>query len=111
VIAWKHATMIILSAAVMGCRSPVEHQRLTPTDPVVSDSDDIEAIALSCSGCHADEARPGIPALSGLSSGDLYDSLSSYKRSTDGSTVMHRIARGYSDEELQRLAEHFGEES
>lgn len=64
-------------------------------------------IALTCSGCHSD-AGGAIASLSGYSEVQLRQSLLNYKADRNGSTVMHRLARGYSDEEIAVLSAYLG---
>ena len=66
--------------------------------------------ALSCTGCHADTAGRGIPSLAGRSADQLLASLRVYGQPDTGTTVMHRIARGYTDEQLTALADYFAEQ-
>lgn len=65
-------------------------------------------MAMACSGCHA---APGgaIVALDGYDEETLRDTLSRYRSETDGTTVMHRLARGYSDDDIDLLSQHLAE--
>ncbi|MEO1322925.1 MAG: hypothetical protein AAFV59_07960 [Pseudomonadota bacterium] len=64
-------------------------------------------LVLSCSGCHS--ARNGaIASLAPYTEDMLRATLIRYKSESDGTTVMHRLARGYSDEEIDLIAEHLG---
>lgn len=69
-------------------------------------SDDADRIlAASCNGCHVSPAAAGgIPSLEGTSSTQLETLLLAYKHGTQPGTLMDRIARGYSDDELRRIA-------
>lgn len=66
--------------------------------------------AASCAACHGTDGRSEGASLrlAGKSSDYLYDNLIAFKTGTRAATVMHQHARGYSDQELRRLAEHFG---
>ena len=79
-----------------------------PSDqPSVTDDEtlrDSAGLALSCSGCH----MPGgsaIVSLDGLSRDQIYAGLQRYSGEADGSTVMHRLVRGYSDPQLQAISD------
>lgn len=61
----------------------------------------------SCSGCHRVE-NESIPPLDNLSSDDLRDSLLAYKNDPNGRSVMHRIMRGYTEDEIEQLSEELG---
>ena len=55
---------------------------------------------MACSGCHSDLPGSAIPSLKNLSENDLVEKLTTYSTDTDGSTVMHRLARGYTESEI-----------
>lgn len=64
-------------------------------------------LALACSGCHAD-ASGAIASLRGYSEAQMRQSLLNYKTDSNGSTVMHRLARGYSDADIALLSAYLG---
>lgn len=68
-------------------------------------------LAASCTGCHAGPAgtATAIPGLQGLSGDDIRARLEAYATEPEGTTVMHRIARGYSTAELDAIATYLGE--
>lgn len=70
----------------------------------------IEIVAMSCAACHGTDGRlrTAIPALAGRPAVILNTQLQAFK--TDqmpGATVMPRITKGFTDEDLQALAEYF----
>jgi sulfide dehydrogenase cytochrome subunit len=69
-------------------------------------------LASSCSGCHrAGPARPeGIPDLAGLGTDEIAQKLRAYRSGEAAATLMNRLARGYSEEEIDLLARTLGEE-
>jgi sulfide dehydrogenase cytochrome subunit len=62
--------------------------------------------AASCSGCHAASARveTPVPPLKGRSQADITDAMIEYKSGKRGGTIMDRIAKGFSDEEIRAIA-------
>lgn len=62
--------------------------------------------AASCSGCHS--PTPGVgaamPGLSGLDAEGIAAAMAAYRTGERASTVMGRIARGFSDEESRAIA-------
>jgi sulfide dehydrogenase cytochrome subunit len=68
-----------------------------------------ETLALQCFGCHGFEGRsPGrIPKLDD-SSEEIQEELEEFRTGQHESTIMDRIVRGYTDEEIRLLAEYFG---
>lgn len=67
---------------------------------------DARAIALNCVICHHDGAENAndIPSLEGLTETQLRQSLLDFKYDKTPSTLMSRIAKGYSDDELAAVA-------
>ena len=63
----------------------------------------------SCAACHGTDGRsPGaIPSINGKSARFIVDSLKGFRDGTRPSTVMGRHTKGYSDEEIQLIADHF----
>lgn len=68
--------------------------------------------AASCAACHGTNGRSGsvIPALAGKPKDDLLKALKDFKSDKKTATVMHQHAKGYSDEQLERLAEYFSKQ-
>ena len=66
-----------------------------------------QAASLSsvCTGCHgADQSNEGIVSLQGYSALRISVLFRKYKNDPNGPTAMHRMARGYSDEEIKMIA-------
>jgi len=65
--------------------------------------------AASCMACHGTDGRAEGTGLTigGLPAKDLLGKLLGYKRGTLSATIMHQHAKGYSDEELSRIADYF----
>lgn len=70
---------------------------------------DVRLWAASCAACHGTHGKAegaGL-TLAGKPANELYGSLIAYKTGTKAATVMHQHAKGYADEELRALADHF----
>jgi cytochrome subunit of sulfide dehydrogenase len=64
--------------------------------------------ASSCTGCHAARpAGPPVPRLEGAKSAELAAALRDFKSGKRPATVMGRIAKGFSDPEIDALARWF----
>ena len=63
---------------------------------------------MACGGCHSPNSRAFV-ALDGYDADAMRTALRIYKEEADGTTVMHRLARGYSDEDIDLLAAYFAE--
>lgn len=90
----KHVSAMGLLLALMAACGPV-------AEPTQSRS--AASLAASCSGCHA-ASGGAITDLSGWTEAQLLTSLDSYRTYTDGTTVMHRLARGYSAAQIAEIA-------
>ena len=61
-------------------------------------------LAAVCTGCHAPTGQV-VPPLAGYSAQQIVALMRSYA-TADGGTAMHRLARGYSDADVESLAAH-----
>lgn len=82
--------------------------------PVLADSHQSSGakgstIGYTCMGCHGDGGMGSgeIPRLAGLPAAVTAGKMLAYKSDAQVGTVMNRIAKGYSDEEIQAVAEFF----
>jgi cytochrome c553 len=66
-------------------------------------------LAGSCSGCHgpAGQGSGAMPAIAGLPEAHLAQLLAQFRAGQRPASVMHQLARGYSEEEIAALARHF----
>ncbi|MBI3775530.1 MAG: cytochrome C [Gammaproteobacteria bacterium] len=66
-------------------------------------------LANPCAGCHGmDGVSTGsIPSINLLSADAIVAALKAFKSGERPGTVMDRIAKGYTDEEIQRIADYF----
>jgi len=67
---------------------------------------DAPAGAVSCSGCHAGSARveTPVPRLAGRPAAEITDAMLAYKSGKQTGTIMDRIAKGFSDDEIRAIA-------
>lgn len=68
-----------------------------------------EMLAHQCYACHGTHGVGAgkIPELAELDKDDIMESLTGFKSGTERSTIMDRHAKGYSDEEIELLADYF----
>ena len=62
--------------------------------------------AASCSGCHSAGATAASPVsrLYGRDAGDIMTAMAGFRDGSLPATVMNRIAKGFSDDELRAIA-------
>jgi cytochrome c553 len=65
--------------------------------------------AVSCSGCHPASAKvtSPVPRLAGQDRAAIVRAMQDFRSGQRAGTVMDRIAKGFTDDEIQALAEWF----
>lgn len=67
-------------------------------------------LANTCVGCHGVDgisSGPAIPSIAGLSELYFTDTMKAYRDGSRPSTIMTRIAKGYSDQDIEDMAKYF----
>ena len=66
-------------------------------------------LAATCANCHGTngQARGDMKPLAGLSADKIVAMLADYKSGNQPATIMHQIAKGYTDEQLRLVAGFF----
>lgn len=67
-------------------------------------------LAYACAACHGfngNSQGPSTPNLAGISKYYFMDAMEAFKEDERPATVMNRIARGYSEDEIKLMAEFF----
>ena len=68
------------------------------------------ALAANCAACHGtngNSAGGAIPGLAGVNKEYFVNQLKAFKEGKREATVMHQIAKGYSDAEIAAIADFF----
>lgn len=65
--------------------------------------------AATCTGCHGTNGRSegAIPTIAGLAKSEIVRLMLEFKNTQRAATVMHQHAKGYSDEQIARIAAFF----
>ena len=89
--------MIRLMATAIGCAT-LAVAAVAAAEPPVG--------AVSCSGCHPSSARVAspIPRLAGRDKAELAKAMLEFRSGARTGTVMDRIAKGFTDDEIQAIA-------
>jgi cytochrome subunit of sulfide dehydrogenase len=63
--------------------------------------------AAACSGCHpaSSAADTNVPALAGRKAQEIVTQMRAFRSGQRAATVMDRIAKGYSDTEIEAIAD------
>lgn len=80
-----------------------------PLSTASAQADPVAVLAAACTSCHGVDGRSttAIPSLAGRPADDLAAALLAYRDGTRGGTIMDRIARGYTPEQIALLAAWF----
>jgi sulfide dehydrogenase cytochrome subunit len=75
------------------------------------DADIVRGMAATCANCHAAEGRVygAIPPIGARDPNTLLQQLKDFKSGTRPATVMHQLARGFTDAQLEQLAAYFAQ--
>lgn len=92
-------TTTILALSLLGAAAPA------------FTADDVNARnwAATCTGCHGTNGHSagGIPSVAGLDKAYIVKVMQEYKTGKRAATVMHQHAKGYTDEQIERIAAFF----
>jgi cytochrome c553 len=68
------------------------------------------SLAASCAACHGTDGRaqPGMVSLAGSNKDDMVRKMLDYKADrVPAATIMHQLAKGYTDEQIAAIAGYF----
>ena len=83
---------------------------LLATGSAYAASPSAQALSIPCAGCHGFDGAsvgPASPSLAGLPKEFFVEAMVAYQNGERPATVMDRIAKGYSLEEIEKMAEFF----
>lgn len=80
-----------------------------PTVPAQADSMDMTMLANPCAGCHGTDGKSkgGMPSIAGKTARFISSALRDFRDGKRTSTVMQRIAKGYTDAQIDELAKYY----
>lgn len=71
-------------------------------------------LAANCANCHGTDGASagggGMPGLAGLSPTYFVEQMRAFRDGKRAATIMHQIAKGYSDEQIVALADYFSKQ-
>ena len=74
----------------------------------------VRGMAANCASCHGTQGRaaPGatVPGLAGRSKEEIASIMGQFKSGQRPATVMHQIAKGYGDAEIDAIADYFSKQ-
>jgi cytochrome subunit of sulfide dehydrogenase len=107
---WVAVTLLIASL-------PVAAQQPAPppafAEPNLT-ANGARSMAASCATCHGTNGKPAaessIAPLAGRSREDLVQIMAQFKEGKRPATLMHQIAKGYSDAEIAAIADYYSKQ-
>lgn len=71
----------------------------------------VAGLAATCANCHGTQGKPvagsALPALAGMPKDSMLASLRAFKDGSRPATIMHQLAKGYTDAQLDQIAGYF----
>ena len=94
---WRKA--VAVAALLLGSQLA-----LAQADPL-----QVRGWAAGCANCHGTNgvAQPGMVSLAGVPKVQMVKTLLDFKAGRRPATIMHQLAKGYTDEQLEQLAGYF----
>jgi sulfide dehydrogenase cytochrome subunit len=75
----------------------------------------VRALAMNCAMCHGTNGRTvegsSVASLAGRPAAEIDALMKAFKEGTRQATIMHQIAKGYSDAEIAAIAEYFSKQT
>jgi cytochrome subunit of sulfide dehydrogenase len=69
------------------------------------------ALAATCANCHGTSgvavSNASVPGLAGMPASYIVEQMKAFKAGTRPATVMHQLAKGYSDAQIDAIAAYF----
>jgi cytochrome c553 len=71
----------------------------------------LNSLAATCANCHGTGGRAidgaAVPGLAGMPANYIVEQMKGFKSGVRPATVMHQLAKGYSDAQIEQLAAYF----
>ena len=71
----------------------------------------LKGLAATCANCHGTNGKSindaALPTLAGMQSTAIIEQMQAFKSGTRSATIMHQIAKGYTDDQIKLLANYF----
>jgi sulfide dehydrogenase cytochrome subunit len=112
-IAWEG-----IAAAMLATSLPAWSQQPAPPPAFAAanlSESGVRSMASACAACHGTQGKPvagsTVAALAGRPAQDIQDAMAQFRDGKRPATVMHQIAKGYSDAEVAAIAGYFSKQA
>jgi sulfide dehydrogenase cytochrome subunit len=86
---------------------------VAPAASAKSDPDPIRYVAANCANCHGTTGRSSgaMPSIAGLQKPYFVEQMRLFRDGKRPATIMHQISKGYSDQQIEQLADYFARQA
>jgi cytochrome c553 len=109
---------MLLALAGLGSALALAQQPAAPAPnfaPPDLSAKGVQSMAAACSMCHGTNGRPvagsAVAGLAGRPRDEIVQSMAQFRAGSKPATIMHQVAKGYSDAEVAALADHFSRQA
>jgi cytochrome subunit of sulfide dehydrogenase len=84
-----------------------------PLAGAAQESTAVKSLAATCANCHGTDGRSvttSVAPLAGMPRQNLLASLRGFRDGSKPATVMHQLAKGYTDQQIETLATYFSQQ-
>lgn len=96
--------LLLVSALPLAAQTPSKNELLQA-----------RSLAAACAQCHGTAGKPiagsVLPPLAGMPAAHIEAQMKAFRSGDRSATVMHQIAKGYSDAQIAQLAAYFAAQS
>jgi cytochrome subunit of sulfide dehydrogenase len=101
------ATISVLVASALGTAAA----QTAPPIPGDASVLRVRALAATCANCHGTNGvavpSANVPGLAGMPASYIVEQMKGFKSGARPATVMHQLAKGYSDAQIDQIAAYF----
>ena len=106
------------AALALGCALAAHAQQPAPAAPAFAPANltekGVRDMAASCAACHGTAGRTAagspVAALAGRPRDEIVQAMAQFREGKRPATLMHQIAKGFSEAEVAAIAQHFSQQ-
>ncbi|NBW44767.1 MAG: cytochrome C [Betaproteobacteria bacterium] len=93
----------------MTLTSQAAHAQSAPAPTAAESAIAGRVLASNCANCHGMDGRSagGMPMLAGYPRDAMVSTMQAFRSGQRPATIMHQLAKGYTDDQIALVAEHF----